>query len=494
MSSDDWTPSDSADPAPESEWDERSRSNQRIRLVKGGGIVFEPNGFRIIEARGIKRSPLTPYESMTHVAATDRALLVGTTMGLTIIRARDFPDPETGPKEAREALLARLAARPDGDFGMARVAELEAMSGRKTRDLAVWGVVLLCLLGTLGQLSDPTLESFGSFVPDLFSRGELWRAVTAHFLHGAPRMPIHLAFNVGGLLVLGHLVERPLGTAKTIVVFVLGGVGAIVGATYADYEVVVGASGLVTALAGAMLALELHHPDRLPAYWRLPRRLFIGALLAQFLVVDQILSSYLAGGAHLGGFAGGYAAVWFVGGPVASPSHRTQSLRFAAMSGVLLVLVGLVPLVSLARHDEEALERHALRLLNTGAALGFLHDNAVAWFIATEGEPSEMGLQVAVELADRAVLATGRRDPNILDTLAEALFQAGDVISALLTIDEAIRLAPHEPYFHEQRRRFTGERAADDRPAPPGEEGLGGSADDGFDDLPIDPDAPALTL
>ena len=190
----------------------------------------------------------------------------------------------------------------------------------------------------------------------------------------------------------------------------------------------------------------------------------------------------------------GYAAVWFVGGPVASPSHRTQSLRFAAMSGVLLVLVGLVPLVSLARHDEEALERHALRLLNTPAALGFLHDNAVAWFIATEGEPSEMGLQVAVELADRAVLATGRRDPNILDTLAEALFQAGDVISSLLTIDEAIRLAPHEPYFHEQRRRFTGELAADDRPAPPGEEGLGGSADDGFDDLPIDPDAPALTL
>ena len=63
---------------------------------------------------------------------------------------------------------------------------------------------------------------------------------------------------------------------------------------------------------------------------------------------------------------------------------------------------------------------------------------------------------------------TGRNDPNVLDTLAEALFAAGSAAEAVETIDEAIALAPDERYFREQRRRFTGERSPEDRPEPPG--------------------------
>jgi hypothetical protein len=144
-----------------------------------------------------------------------------------------------------------------------------------------------------------------------------------------------------------------------------------------------------------------------------------------------------------------------------------------------------------------ALERHALRLLNTRPALNstsILHDNEVAWFIATEGEPTPGGLDLAVALADRAVEATGRRNANILDTLAEALFRAGDRLAALLTIDEAIQLAPAEPYYREQRRRFTGERDADNRPAPPGSQD-GASPQSPYDERPaIDPNAPAITV
>jgi hypothetical protein len=76
---------------------------------------------------------------------------------------------------------------------------------------------------------------------------------------------------------------------------------------------------------------------------------------------------------------------------------------------------------------------------------------------------------VALQLAERAVEQTGRGDPNILDTLAEAYFVAGHRESAIATIDEAIFLAPGIEYFREQRRRFTGERESEDRPEPPGE-------------------------
>ena len=59
-------------------------------------------------------------------------------------------------------------------------------------------------------------------------------------------------------------------------------------------------------------------------------------------------------------------------------------------------------------------------------------------------------------------------NPHLLDTLAESLFQRGDVEASIYAIDAAIALVPDEPYFREQRRRFTGERAIDDRPPEPG--------------------------
>ena len=81
----------------------------------------------------------------------------------------------------------------------------------------------------------------------------------------------------------------------------------------------------------------------------------------------------------------------------------------------------------------------------------------------------------------------------MLDTLAEALFQRGHANEAVYTIEAAIALAPQEPYFQEQRKRFTGERDPADRPPEPGlpiprdtderEEAEGGATDprDGVD-------------
>ena len=254
----------------------------------------------------------------------------------------------------------------------------------------------------------------------------------------------------------------------------------------------VGASGLVSALAGAMLALELHYPETLPVYWRLPRRIFIWTIVIQFLVVDQIFASYLAGGAHLGGFAGGYAAVWLMRGPDRADEKSNTFLHAFALASVFVLLYGVLTAIPLARHEEGALERHALRLLNSPLTLGSEHDNAIAWFIATEGEPSASGLQLAVALADRAVAATERLNPNTLDTLAETFFAAGDRLAALLTIDEAIRLVPMEPYFYEQRKRYTGERDASDRPEPPTYEWLEDL--EALEPFGLDPEAPGLTL
>jgi membrane associated rhomboid family serine protease len=476
-------------------WDEPA-PNRRISLVSGGSIVFEPDGFRILESAGRGRSILHAYEALTHVYLADHLLLVGLKSGLKTIRNNRFLDPERGPGEARRLLLERLAERPDGRHWIGEMESVDQLGRRASVSWVTWATVVLCVLGAVFQLRDPMIEDVGAFVPELFARGEFWRAVTAHFLHGMPRLPLHLAFNVGGLVVLGHLVERPLGSWRTAVILGTGALGSIVGIQLSDHAIVIGASGLVAALAGAMLAVELNFPESLPAFWRLPRRLFVGALILQFVVIDRLLSNFVAGGAHLGGFMGGFLAAWLLGRPSLESLVATPRLRLATYATLVALILGLLGALPLGRHDMGALERHASRLLNTPPERALIHyENAAAWFIATEGGASPAGLESAVALAGRAVVKTRRMNPGILDTLAEALFQQGDRLGALLAIDEAIRLMPRESYFIEQRRRFTGERARDDRPPQ-----LGDGPDDApvlDDDLqiqPIDPNAPRMTI
>jgi len=472
-----------------------SPSPQRFPLRRGGGaILLESEGFRIVQPSGLRRSPLQRYEALTHVVATERLLLIGSQSGLCTVRRSEFKHPAEAPEEVRRALLAARRQRAGGSEALARMASLDRLGRLPGRSWVVWVTVLLCFAGTATQLSDPLVEQVGAFVPELFSRGEFWRGVTAHFLHGIPGFPMHLVLNVLGLLALGVLVERPLGPWRTAILLAMGGVGTIIGSALAGYDEVIGSSGLVAALAGGILSLELHFPEAVPAWWRLPRRLFIGALLVQ-LVLDQVFANVLAGGAHMGGFTGGYLAAWLLGSSGLEEGRPSGALRLAALAALGAVLVGLVAAVPLARRQGAALEKHALRLLNTPAEYHLIrHENATAWFLATEVDPPTIrGLDLAVALADRAVANTYRSNPNVLDTLAEALFQRGDQIGALLVIDEAIRLAPHQRYFLEQRRRFTGERAADDRPDPPGSGGPW-PEDPEEDWVPLDPEAPSVTI
>lgn len=489
---------------------QRESGERRIRLTRGGALVFEADGFRLIEPRGLRRSPLHPYASLTHICLAARALLIGTKSGLLVVRHSDFVDSEHGPAEARERLIERVAQARGGADQLRAMAQVEALSARKIRLWSMSFTVALCLVGTFFQLRDPLIDQIGSFVPALFSRGEFWRGITAHFLHALPDesglseswipglrgLPIHLAINVAGLFVLGPLVERPLGSWRTAIVLVLGGVGTVAGILVAGHSEVIGSSGLVAALAGAILALELHYPASLPCDWRLPRRVFLVAVAVQFGIIDPLFRSYIAGGAHLGGFAGGYAAAWWLGAPELDSFPVPLRLRLAALGGLLSVAAGALGIVPLARHDPAALERHATRLLNTPPDVHlYPHENAAAWFIATEDADSSAGLELAIALADRAVVTTEHLHPGVLDTLAEALFQSGNRLGAILTIDEAIRLVPDDPYFSEQRRRFTGERAADDRPQPPGSPSPSGSSDE-EQQAPqlLDPEAPRLTI
>lgn len=433
----------------------------RFPLRPGRGeVALHATGFRHPASRWTGAERFTAYADVTHLQVGPRQLRIGTRQGVWILPRAWFAEA-SGAERLVHALFERIADEPGGRAQLAAMAEAEQLL-REPRGLRVAPLVAALCVGVfaLEQWLGPVVHHAGFMSPMLAEGGEPWRLLTANFLHADVT---HLGLNVLGLLALGALVERPLGALRTVLVLGLSAVAATASAWLAGYDALVGASGMVAGLAGALLWLELRRTDLLPAGWRIPRRAFLVALAADALL--PLALPIVAGAAHVAGFGAGALAAALCAGR----GLRREPLRPDALLAVgLVAAIVLASLASAGRFvfGSAAWEGHAERLLEAEGPPALILNDA-AWLIVTADRPSERALADAVELAERAVRATGGQDPNILDTLAEAQWRNGDERAALATIDEAISLQPDEPYFREQRRRFAGERPAHDRPDPP---------------------------
>jgi membrane associated rhomboid family serine protease len=135
---------------------------------------------------------------------------------------------------------------------------------------------------------------YGPFV----AHGDWWRLVTAMFLHG---FLLHLAFNMLALWWIGTPVEEYLGRVRFVLLYLVSGLagsaGALIGSPTSP---VVGASGAIFGILGAMLIIE----------WQATGRL--GGQAATLIVINLALNFAFNGtggnisiGGHLGGLVGG---------------------------------------------------------------------------------------------------------------------------------------------------------------------------------------------
>jgi tetratricopeptide (TPR) repeat protein len=102
---------------------------------------------------------------------------------------------------------------------------------------------------------------------------------------------------------------------------------------------------------------------------------------------------------------------------------------------------------------QEQLALHVIRTLGPGDNERFLEDalrirpgwplllNELAWIMATSPDAARRDPQRAVALALRAVELSGRRDPNMLDTLAAAYASRGEFEGATEVAGQALELA-----------------------------------------------------
>ncbi len=126
------------------------------------------------------------------------------------------------------------------------------------------------------------------------ANGGWWRLVTAMFLHASV---LHIAFNMVALYLIGSPVEQYLGRARYIGLYFVSGLAGSAGALLqAPTTPVVGASGAIFGILGAMLILE----------WQVTGRLAGNAMT--WIVINLAISfgiPNISWGGHLGGLVGG---------------------------------------------------------------------------------------------------------------------------------------------------------------------------------------------
>jgi hypothetical protein len=178
-----------------------------------------------------------------------------------------------------------------------------------------------------------------------------------------------------------------------------------------------------------------------------------------------VLVPMIAGAAHIGGFAAGVVCAMLLADRPLSSGAAPAAVRALAAVVVLATVAGVAASGAQLLAPGDYAARHLVRL---GQLPNIRPDelNNRAWLVALDENSSPELLQAARVLAERAVRETLRKEPTILDTLADLQFQTGEPEAAVATIEEAMSLDPDEPYYGEQRRRFLGERS--DRPPPPG--------------------------
>ena len=209
------------------------------------------------------------------------------------------------------------------------------------RPVVTTAIIVICVAVWLLQMVSNQVTLEVAFRPVL-GASEPWRFLTAAFAH-SPGQPLHILFNMFALWQIGQYLEPMLGRLRFAILYLVSAVGGSVGylllATPPPFPLtdegvattnwlvpVVGASGAVFGLFGALLVLNRH-------LGRSSGPMF--GVLAINAVLGFVLPG-IAWQAHLGGLVTGAALAAAIAS-TASPGRRKYQLP--ALAAVLILVV-----------------------------------------------------------------------------------------------------------------------------------------------------------
>lgn len=230
------------------------------------------------------------------------------------------------PECLRDQQKASAASRPKR-----RTVLMRSASRRPMVTYGIIAVTALCyLIGLIPGIGDTlrgTLAFNSLFVIPGFAF-ELWRLITVTLVHASIW---HVALNMLALWALGRSLEPLLGAWRFAALYVLGALGgSVLVALLAPGTWVVGASGAVWALLGAMFVIGRHLGANVTA---------IAVLLGINLVFSFLPGSNVSWQAHIGGgLAGALVGLVFARTRAPRQQRRQVWLLVAVAAGLLALL------------------------------------------------------------------------------------------------------------------------------------------------------------
>jgi membrane associated rhomboid family serine protease len=168
------------------------------------------------------------------------------------------------------------------------------------------GIIVLVQLGAMASGANATGSQFGgsALISDgavsrpAIADGEVWRLLTAGFLHAGL---LHLMFNAFALYVLGSMLEPAIGRLRFATIYFVSLLAGSFGALLVEPDALtVGASGAIFGLMGAAIVVMRNRGIN-------PMESGLGLWLGINLVFTFAIPGISIGG-HLGGLVGGAVA------------------------------------------------------------------------------------------------------------------------------------------------------------------------------------------
>jgi rhomboid protease GluP len=144
----------------------------------------------------------------------------------------------------------------------------------------------------IGQGDLPDIAQWGVVFTPAIADGEVWRLITAGFLHAGL---LHIALNVFALVIIGGAAEQRFGWWKTALIF-FGAMfgGNLAAAAFEQQAASLGASGGVMGLAGAVVVAAYRSGEGLAgSQW------IISAIV--MTLAFGFINSGVSNPAHIGG-------------------------------------------------------------------------------------------------------------------------------------------------------------------------------------------------
>ena len=205
---------------------------------------------------------------------------------------------------------------------------IDRLHARVERIWVTYALIIACTIVFLVELwqaqawwtvrSDVLLAMGADFGPKV-QAGEIWRLLSAVFLHGNP---LHIALNMLALWQVGYFIERIFGRSGTLLLFIACGLmGSLASIWWRAEGLSVGASGAIFGLYGTLLVWLIRRRHDVPL--GIFRQLRSGTLgFIGYSLFAGVALPGIDNAAHLGGLLSGMLLGLGMSAPLGTPPGR----------------------------------------------------------------------------------------------------------------------------------------------------------------------------